>query len=432
LRFSRRIIKTPRDPVKPALARRPTGAPVAGGYNVSIRRRRDAACCRTWLLAMIYLDNNSTTRVDPAVVDAMAPFWRDQFGNASSLHAMGQAARHAIETARAHVAALIGAKPREIIFTSGGTEADNLAILGALAAAPARRHVVTTAVEHVAVHSLCQRLAGQGLRVSFVPVDRDGRLDLAAFEAALDDDTALASVMHANNETGVIFSVEAVARLCAARGVPLHVDAVQTAGKLPIDVAALGAGLVSISGHKFHGPKGAGALYVGRGVRLRGQQVGGHQERDIRPGTENVAAVVGMGEAARLARQRLEAGAMQRVAELRDRLEHGILGAVEFARVIGGRSPRTCNTTTIGFEALEAEAVLIALSERGVCASSGAACSSGSLEPSHVLKAMGIDERVAHGAVRFSLSHETTVVEIDQAIETIAAVTRQLAALGVG
>ncbi len=377
---------------------------------------------------MIYLDNNSTTRVDAAVLAAMEPFWREQYGNASSLHTMGQAARHAIETAREHVAALVGAKPREIVFTSGGTEADNLAILGTLGAT-AKRHVVTTAVEHVAVHSLCERLATQGYRVTFLPVDSLGQLDPAAAEAAIGDDTALVSVMHANNETGVIFPIEDVARRCAARGVPLHVDAVQTAGKIPIDVAGLGAKLLSLSAHKFHGPKGAGALYVGRGLRLRNCQVGGHQERDLRPGTENVAAIVGMGEAARLARERISAGAMQCVAELRDRLEAGILASVNFARVIGDRANRTCNTTTIGFTALEAEAVLIALSEQGVCASSGAACSSGSLEPSHVLKAMGIDERIAHGAVRFSLSHETTRDEIDRAIEIITDVTKQLASL---
>ncbi|HKQ46720.1 MAG TPA: aminotransferase class V-fold PLP-dependent enzyme [Phycisphaerae bacterium] len=377
----------------------------------------------------IYLDNNSTTRVADEVAAAMTPYWQEQYGNASSLHRMGQAARHAIETARGEVASLIGAEPRQIVFTSGGTEADNLAILGTLAAYPTKRHVVTTAVEHVAVHSLCERLANEGHRVTFVGVDTAGHLDLSALAAALDDDTAIVSVMHANNETGVIFPVEEVAKLTASRGIPLHVDAVQTTGKLPLDVAALGAQLVSLSAHKIHGPKGAGALYVAKRVRLRNQLVGGHQERDIRPGTENVAAIVGFGAAAKLARERLASGGMDKVAALRDRLERGIQDRVDFAKVIGDPERRTPNTTNIGFEALEAEAILIALSEEGVCASSGSACSSGSLEPSHVLKAMGIDERTAHGAIRFSLSHETTDDEIDRALEIVPKVVNRLASL---
>lgn len=376
----------------------------------------------------IYLDNNSTTRVAPEVVAAMAPFWREQFGNPSSLHLVGQAARHAVEAAREQVAKLINAAPREIVFTSGGTESDNLAILGTLTAHPTKRHVITTAVEHVAVHSLCERLAKEGFRVTLIGVDRDGRLDLDAFAAALNDDTALATVMYANNETGVIFPVQQISELCNARGVPLHVDAVQAAGKLDIDVKSLGVKLMSISAHKIHGPKGAGALYVGKGARLRNQHVGGHQERDIRPGTENVAAIVGFGESARLAKQRLASG-LDGLAALRDRLEAGILTRVPFAHVIGDRTRRTVNTTNIGFENLEAEAILIALSEKGICASSGSACSSGSLEPSHVLKAMNVDESVAHGAVRFSLSHETTSEEIDQALTVIPEVVTRLESL---
>lgn len=379
-------------------------------------------------MSPIYLDNNSTTRVAAEVVEAMEPFWREQFGNASSLHWAGQAARHAIETSREQVASLINASPREIVFTSGGTEADNLAILGTLAAYPTKRHIVITAVEHVAVHSLCERLAKEGYRVTFLAVDGVGHLDLDALSKSLSDDTALASVMYANNETGVIFPVRQVAELCAARGVPLHVDAVQAAGKIDLDVRQLGAKLMSISAHKIHGPKGAGALYVGKGARLRNQIVGGHQERDIRPGTENVAAIVGFGEAARLAKARLARG-LDSLAALRDRLEDEILRQVPFARVIGDRIGRTLNTTNMGFANLEAEAILIALSESGVCASSGSACSSGSLEPSHVLKAMGIEESIAHGAIRFSLSHETTQEEIDQAVAIVADVTRRLALL---
>lgn len=377
----------------------------------------------------IYLDNNSTTRVAEEVAAAMTPFLREQYGNASSLHRMGQAARHAIETAREQVAALIGAESRQMVFTSGGTESDNLAIFGTLAAYPNKRHVVTTAVEHVAVLSACEQLEKEGYRVTFVGVDSAGHLDLAALAAALDDDTAIVSVMHANNETGVIFPVAEIAKLTAVRGIPLHVDAVQTTGKLPFDVAALGAQLVSLSAHKIHGPKGAGALYVGKRARLRSRQIGGHQERDLRPGTENVAAIVGFGVAARLARERLEKEGMNRVAALRDRLERGILEKVTFARVIGDPANRTPNTTNIGFESLEAEAILIALSEESVCASSGSACSSGSLEPSHVLKAMGIDERLAHGAIRFSLSFETTADEIARALEIVPRVVHRLASL---
>jgi cysteine desulfurase len=376
----------------------------------------------------IYLDNNATTRPADEVVAAMQPYWREQYGNASSLHRVGQAARHGVEQAREQVAALIGARPREIVFTSGGTESDNLAILGTLAAYPGKRHVVTTAVEHLAVHSLCKRLETLGYRVSFLCVDSAGRLDLDRFTETLGPDTALASIMHANNETGVIFPTEQLAEIAASRGVPLHVDAVQTAGKIPIDAPALGVSLMSLSAHKIHGPKGAGAIYVGRGARLISQLVGGHQERDIRPGTENVAAIVGFGVAAQLAKAAL-ATEMARVAALRDRLETGLLEQIQFARIIGDRSRRTPNTTKIGFERLSAEAILVALSERGVCASSGSACSSGSLEPSHVLQAMGIDQAVAHGAVRFSLSRETTEQEIDRALEIIPSVARRLAAI---
>jgi cysteine desulfurase len=380
---------------------------------------------------MIYLDNNSTTRAAAEVVAAMEPYWREQYGNASSMHVMGQAGRHAVETAREQVAALIRAKPREIVFTSGGMESDNLAIMGTLAAYPQKRHIVTTAVEHPAVHSLCQRLETQGYRVTFAGVDRSGRLDTDAFAAALTADTVLASAMYANNETGVLFPIKELAAIATSRGVPLHVDAVQALGKIDVDVASLGAGLLSLSAHKIHGPKGVGALYVRRGMRLRSHLVGGHQERDIRPGTENVAAIVGFGAAAVLAQARLKKG-MDAVAALRDRLEAEILRRVPFARVIGDRTSRTPNTTNIGFERLSSEAILVALSENGVCASSGSACSSGSLEPSHVLQAMNIDQGVAHGAVRFSLSCETTAEEIEQALKVILDVVPRLAALGVG
>ena len=380
-------------------------------------------------MAVIYLDNNSTTRVAPEVVSAMTPFWHEQFGNPSSIHRIGQAARHAVEVARGRVAALIGARPRDIVFTSGGTESDNLAILGTLAAYPAKRHLVTTPVEHVAVHSLCERLETEGYGVTRLNVDQRGSLRLDEFRAAIRDDTALVTIMHANNETGVIFPIEEIAAVCAERGIPLHVDAVQTVGKLPIDVKRLGVNLLSLSAHKIHGPKGVGALYIGRKTRLRNQLVGGHQERDVRPGTENVAGIVGFGEAARLALERVNAGGWNRVAELRDELKSAILAAIPIARVIGGDSARIPNTVNIAFQSLEAEAILISLSEQGVCASSGSACSSGSLEPSHVLSAMGIDERLAHGSIRFSLSTETTAEEVRETVQVVRRVVDKLAAL---
>lgn len=376
----------------------------------------------------IYLDNNATTRVADPVLAAMTPFWQTQFGNPSSIHLMGQAARYAIESAREQVAGLIGARPREIVFTSGGTESDNLAILGSLLAYPTKRRLVTTAVEHPAVHGLCERWARLGLDVTFVGVDSAGRLDLDAFERALDERTALASVMHANNETGVMFPITEVAAITSARGVPLHVDAAQTAGRIDIDAGSLGVNMLTLSAHKMHGPKGVGALYVGPRTRLRSQLVGGHQERDIRPGTENVAGIVGFGAAAALAASRLAAGC-QRVAELRDRLEQGILQRVRYAHVIGDVTRRIPNTTNVAFESLSAEAILVGLSERGLCASSGSACASGSLEPSRVLQAMGLDERIAHGAVRFSLSRDTTIEEIDHALEIIPQVVERLSAV---
>ncbi len=376
----------------------------------------------------IYLDNNATTRSAPEVVEAMLPHLTDSYGNPSSLHAFGQSAQHAIEQAREQVANLIHALPREIVFTSGGTESDNLAILGTLAAYPTKKHIVTTPVEHSAVINTAERLEKQGYRVTYVGVDQQGRLDLGAFAAALTDDTAIASVMHANNETGVIFPIDKVAQIAAQRGVPLHVDAVQSLGKIQIDVRAMPIALMSLSAHKIHGPKGVGALFMKRGVRLRSMTIGGHQERDIRPGTENVAGIVGFGAAAELARH--ETPETQRtIAALRDQLESGILERFDYAHINGDKTNRLNNTTNIGFEALEAEAILIALSEAGIAASSGAACSSGSLEPSHVLKAMQINERIAHGAVRFSLSRYSTQAEVDATLNQLPALLSRLAAL---
>jgi len=379
-------------------------------------------------MPLIYLDNNATTMVDPRVVDAMLPWLREQYANPSSVHLFGQQARHAVETAREQVAAAIGARPRQIVFTSGGTEANNLAIRGTLAARPDKHHVVTTAVEHDSVLRPARQLEREGYRVTYLGVDPLGRLDPAEFEAALTDDTALASVMHANNETGVIFPIEQLGEIAASHGVPLHVDATQTVGKLPVDVSRLPVQLLSMAAHKFHGPKGVGALCVRRGTRVEPQLFGGHQERDLRPGTENVPAIVGMGIALHLAVEHLEEE-NTRVRDLRDRLERGIVDSIAIAHFIGDRRARLPNTANVAFAGLQAEAILMLLSNEGICASSGSACSSGSLEPSHVLAAMGIDPHVAHGAIRLSLSRFTTEQEIDDTLGVLPGLIGRLQAL---
>jgi len=378
-------------------------------------------------MGLIYFDNNATTMIDPAVVEAMLPWLREQYANPSSVHAFGQRARHEVETAREQVAAAVGGRPREVVFTSGGTEANHLAIRGALAARAPKRHVVTTAVEHHSVLRLAQRLEGEGYRLTYVGVDPLGRIDLAEFEAALTGETALVSVMHANNETGVVFPIRKLAEITAARGIPLHVDAIQTAGKLPFDMAELPVNLLTMSAHKFHGPKGVGAVCVRRGTRLRGLLVGGQQEGGLRAGTENVSGIVGMGEALRLAAGHLN-DENTHVRALRDRLEAGILDRLPVACPIGDRGDRLANTANIGFEAMGAEAILMLLSNEGLCASSGSACSSGSLEPSHVLAAMGVSESIAHGAIRFSLSRFSTSQEVDRALEIVPRVIERLAA----
>jgi cysteine desulfurase len=380
---------------------------------------------------LVYLDNNATTRPDPRVVDAMLPFLGERFANPSSLYHAAQQVRYAVEVARGQVAGLIEAPPRQIVFTSGGTESNHLAIRGVLAARPDRRHVITTAVEHDCILQLCAQLRREGCEVTCLGVDERGRLDLDRLEAAITPQTALLSVMHANNETGVIFPIEQIAAIARRHGVPLHVDAAQSVGKIPIDVDTLGADLLSIAAHKLHGPKGVGALYVRRGVRLRGQLLGGHQEHDLRAGTENVPGIVGFGVAAELAARHLPEE-LGRVRELRDRLESGILERVPYARRLGDADNRLPNTTNIGFASLEAEAILIVLSSHGICASSGSACSSGSLEPSHVLTAMGIDRALMHGAIRLSLSRFNTTEEIDRVIDVMPSLLKRLEPLAAG
>lgn len=381
---------------------------------------------------MIYLDNNATTRPLPEVTEAVRDLLDREYANPSSVHPFGQAARHRAECARGEVARLIGADPREVVFTSGGTESINLAVRGLLAQRPGKCHIVTSTVEHSAVLRLAQQLRREGHRVDEVGVDHDGRLDLDELCDRVTADTVLVSLMWANNETGVLFDVGRVAGIVARHGAALHLDAVQAAGKVPIDVAAVPVHLLSISAHKFHGPKGAGALYVRKRTRIRPLIIGGRQERDLRGGTENVPAIVGMGIAAQAAGRALQDESHQKIRALRDRLEAGILARVSTAAVNGGSAPRIDNTTNIGFAGVAAEAMLILLGENDVCASSGSACSSGSLEPSHVLAAMNVPEQQAHGSIRFSLSRFTTPAQIDQVIELVPRLVDRLASTGPG
>ena len=380
-----------------------------------------------------YLDYNATTPVAPAVLEAMLPFLADEFGNAGSVHTPGQRARAAVDAARESVAALIGAQPSEIVFTSGGTEADNLALFGSIAAATKRRkHVIATAIEHHAILHACDELAREGIDVTIVPLrrsgDSDGVVDPEEIQRALRPETVLISVMHANNELGVIQPVEEIARVASKAGVRFHSDAVQSAGKVSLDVDRLGVDLLSISAHKFYGPKGVGALYVRTGTPLAPRFFGGHAERDRRPGTENVPGIVGIGKAADLARNLLAEDA-GRIGALRDRLERGLLESVPLARVNGDRSHRVPNTISMSFPGAGGEALLISLDLQGIACSTGAACSSGSTEPSHVLLALGLAREEARSTLRFSLGRPTTAEEIDHAMSVIPAVVERIRAL---
>jgi cysteine desulfurase len=378
-------------------------------------------------MGLIYLDNNATTKPAGEVVEAMLPFLTEWYGNPSSVHRFGQRSRQAIDEARAQVAAAVGCGDAQISFTGGGTEAINTAIRGLLATRVPRNRIVTTTVEHSATRELCAQLAKEGAQIVEIPVDREGTLDLDRLAASVDDSAALVTAMWANNETGVLFPVERIAQICRERHVPFHCDGTQAVGKIRVDVKTVGCDVMSFAAHKFHGPKGVGAMYVRRGVRLRPLVVGGPQERNRRGGTENVPGIVGMGKAAELAIAALPL--MKDVAELRDRLEREILDRIEGSRVNGRTDQRLPNTTNIGFDRLEAEAILLLLSEQGVCASAGAACSSGSLEPSHVLRAMSIEDRIAHGAIRFSLSRYTTEDEIDRTLALLPPVIDRLRAV---
>ncbi len=375
-------------------------------------------------MRIVYLDNNATTRLAPEALEAMMPYLTELYGNASSVHRLGQRSRQAIDEARVRVAELVGCSDRQIVFTGGGTESVNTAIRSLLATRAPRKRIVTSTVEHAATLELCKALAADGYDWVQVPVDRGGMLDMDALSAAVDENTALVSTLWANNETGVIFPVQRIAEICRERRVPFHCDGTQAVGKVPVDVNAAGVDLLSFAAHKFHGPKGVAAIYVRPGVRLRPLIIGGPQENRRRGGTENVAGIVGMGRAAELAAAALPE--MTRVGAQRDRLERELLARIEDAHVNGRPDMRLPNTTNIGFAPLQAEAILLLLSEQGICASAGAACSSGSLEPSHVLKAMGVPTRIASGAIRFSLSRYTTDEEIDRAIEIVPAAIARL------
>ena len=377
----------------------------------------------------IYFDNNATTQVLPQVFEAMAPFYTEFYGNPSSIHGFGSRVGERISRARAQVAALIGAAdPIEIIFTSCGTEGDNAAIRGLLDAQPDKRHIVTTKVEHPAVLGLCQHLEKRGYRVTWLGVDQDGKLDLDELRAAITSETALVSVMAANNETGVIFPIEQIGEVVKSKGVPFHVDAVQAAGKIPIVAKDSVVDLLTISAHKFHGPKGVGALYVRRGITFSPFIIGGHQERNRRAGTENVAGIIGMGKAAELALECLNE-VSARVCALRDQLQDSLLLSCAGTRVNGGKVKRLPNTLNISFRYLEGEAILVLLDQHGICASTGSACTSGSSEPSHVLRAMGVSKDWIQGAVRFSLSRLNTEDELRCVNEKMPSIVKRLEGL---
>ncbi|MDR1887798.1 MAG: cysteine desulfurase NifS [Zoogloeaceae bacterium] len=377
-------------------------------------------------LAPIYLDNNATTRVDPAAVEAMLPFFTEHFGNASSIHAFGAKVGQALKQARQQMQALLGAEhDSEIIFTSCGTESDSTAILSALRAQPERNTIITTVVEHPAILSLCDWLEKEGYIVHKLRVDKKGRLDLDEYKSMLHDGVAIVSVMWANNETGTLFPVEKMAELAAAKGIMFHTDAVQAVGKIPMSLKDGKIDMLSLSGHKLHAPKGIGVLYLRRGCRFRPLLRGGHQERGRRAGTENSPSIIALGKAAELALQHLEYENTE-IRRLRDKLEKGILAQVTHAFVTGDAANRLPNTCNIAFEYVEGEAILLLLNKMGIAASSGSACTSGSLEPSHVMRAMGIPYTAAHGTIRFSLSRYTTEAEIDRVIDAVPPIIAQL------
>ncbi len=377
---------------------------------------------------IIYMDNNATTMVAPEVLDAMLPFFKDMYGNASSMHTFGGQVGKYIKQAREQVAHLLGALPDEILFTSCGTESDNTAVLSAIETQPEKKHFITTRVEHSAMLAMGDYLEKKGYEVTYLSVDKKGQLDLAELEAAIRPDTALVSIMYANNETGTIFPIAKIAEIVKSKGVLFHVDAVQAVGKEIIDLKKLPIDFLALSGHKLHAPKGIGVLYIRRGTRFRPYLRGGHQERGRRAGTENAPYIIGLGKACELAGSNIEKERTE-VARLRDMLEEGIVSKVSHSIVNGDKDNRLPNTTSIAFEAVEGEAILLMLDQFGICASSGSACTSGSLEPSHVLRAMGVPFNYAHGSIRFSLSRYTTEEEVKKVLEVTPKIIENLRAI---
>lgn len=378
---------------------------------------------------VVYMDNNATTRVAPEVLETMLPYFSDLYGNPSSMHTFGGQVGDALKEAREQIADLVGASADEIIFTSCGTESDSTAILSALQAFPEKRHIVTTRVEHPAVKNLCENidnLTGHKHKITQLPVDREGMIDLQRYEDSLTDDTAIVSVMWANNETGVIFPIAAMAEIAKSRGILFHTDAVQAVGKIPIDLKKNSSiDFLSVSGHKLHAPKGIGVLYVRRGTPYAPFLIGGHQEHGRRGGTENVASIIGLGKACALAGDRLQEE-NTRVKAMRDKLENGLLEKISHSMLNGHKTERLPNTTSVSFEFVEGEAILLHLDRFGICASSGSACTSGSLEPSHVLRAMGVPFTAAHGSIRFSLSVYNNEEEVDFILDKLPPIIENL------
>ncbi|MDT8301225.1 MAG: cysteine desulfurase NifS [Sedimentisphaerales bacterium] len=373
----------------------------------------------------IYFDNNATTQVAEEVLEEIQPLFCELYGNPSSMHTFGGQIGRKISQAREQVAGLLGCEPSEIVFTSGGTESDNTAIKGTLAALPHKRKIITSRIEHPAVLTVCRELENGGYNIIELGVDKYGRLDTEQLAEQLDDNTALVTIMYANNETGVIFPIDEISRLTAEKGVVFHTDAVQAVGKIPLNLSKSNIDLLSLSGHKLHAPKGVGILYVRKGTRLSPYMLGGHQEAGRRAGTENVPGIVGIGKACELAANNFEQE-NNKVKSLRDKLENAILEKCPDSLLNGDKQNRLPNTTNISFEYIEGEAILLMLDQYGICASSGSACTSGSLEPSHVLRAMGVPFTAAHGSIRFSLSRYSTEEEVDYTIEKIPPIINQL------
>lgn len=378
---------------------------------------------------MIYLDHNATTPLHPRVLEKMVPYLTEQFGNPSSFYGLGREARNGLEQAREKVAGGIGAREDEIVFTSGGTEADNLALRGVARALREKgNHIITSVIEHHAVLKTCEDLATDGFEVTFLPVDGQGLVDPEKVRRCMRPETILISIMAANNETGAVQPLREIVAAASERGVLVHTDAVQAIGKVEVDVDKLGVDLLSLSAHKLYGPKGVGALYVRRGTPLLSPMSGGHHERGVRAGTENVAGAVGLGEALVLATEN-RAEEMERLARLRDRLERGLQERIDDARVNSGEVERVANTTNLSFRAVDGEAILLHLDLRGICASTGSACATDSPEPSHVLQGMGLEPRLAQGTIRFSLGHDSTQEEVERTIEAMAEIVKSLRAI---